>query len=204
MRPDPIPNAILAMMIVGALWSVGVACSTYHPANDHTASAETFSSRHMPDGTEWTTDNIQVNIAGSFCYADAEVNCRRYGRLYTWESAERGCQSLPGRWRLPTDDEWRRLAKQYGGVREDSNDSGTPAYKALVNGGNSGFRALLGGDRAPDDGHYERLEAHGFYWTASEIDRVNAWFYNFGQGGLSLNRHREGDKRMALSVRCVR
>jgi uncharacterized protein (TIGR02145 family) len=97
----------------------------------------------------------------------------------------------------------RGLAKQHGGVHDDSDDSGRAAYKALVNGGSSGFRALLGGDRA-SDGHYERLEAHGFYWTASETDRANAWFYNFGQGGLSLNRHSEGDKRMALSVRCVR
>jgi uncharacterized protein (TIGR02145 family) len=105
---------------------------------------------------------------------------------------------------LPTDDEWRGLANEYGGVPDDSDDTGRAAYRALVNGGSSGFRALLGGDRSADDGHYERLEAHGFYWTASETNRVNAWFYNFGQGGLSLNRHSEGDKRMALSVRCVK
>lgn len=69
--------------------------------------------------------------------------------------------------------------------------------------GSSGFNALLGGNRS-ENGQYERLEAHGFYWTASESDPASAWFYNFGQGGLSLNRHRDGEKRMALSVRCVR
>jgi hypothetical protein len=31
-----------------------------------------------------------------------------------------------------------------------------------------------------------------------------AWFCNFGKGGQSLNRQREGDKRMAVSVRCVK
>ena len=39
------------------------------------------------------------------------------------------------------------------------------------------------------DGQYARLGAQGFYWTASESDPVSAWLYNFGQGGLSLNRH---------------
>jgi uncharacterized protein (TIGR02145 family) len=94
------------------------------------------------------------------------------------------------------------MTKHYGGVRDDSEDSGKAAYEALVMGGSSGFNAPLGGNRS-DDGQYERLAAHGFYWTASESDPANAWFYNFGQGGLSLNRH-SGEKQMAVSVRCVR
>ncbi|HUE23781.1 MAG TPA: hypothetical protein VMQ86_18980 [Bryobacteraceae bacterium] len=69
-------------------------------------------------------------------------------------------------------------------------------------GGNSGFDALLGGGRS-DDGQYARLEAHGFYWTASESGPAIAWFYNFGKGGLALNRHGDGEKQRAFSVRCV-
>jgi uncharacterized protein (TIGR02145 family) len=104
---------------------------------------------------------------------------------------------------LPTDDEWRRLAKQYGGVREDSDDGGVAAYTALLDGGRAGFNALLGGGLVPDDGQYARLEEHGFYWSASESASDSAWFYNFGKGGLALNRQREGKKQMAISVRCV-
>jgi len=70
-------------------------------------------------------------------------------------------------------------------------------------GGSSGFNALLGGGRS-DDGQYARLEAHGFYWTASEIDGGNAWFYNFGKGGQALHRQSGGEKQRAFSVRCVR
>ena len=106
-------------------------------------------------------------------------------------------------WRLPTDDEWRQLAKRYGGVFEDSDDGGKAGYKALLSGGDSGFNALLGGGRS-EDGRYARLEAHGFYWTASESDRGNAWFYNFGHGGLALYRQSKGEKPRAFSVRCVR
>lgn len=159
--------------------------------------------RRMADVKQWTTRNLNVKIAGSWCYGDAELNCRPYGRLYTWEAAQRGCQSLGDGWRLPTDDEWRQMAKQYGGVHEDADDSGKAAYKALLTGGASGFNAVLGGNRS-GDGQYARLEAHGFYWTASESDPSGAWFYNFGKGGLSLYRQSGGNKLMAISVRCVR
>jgi uncharacterized protein (TIGR02145 family) len=162
-----------------------------------------YSSKRMADGKQWTTDNLNFNTMPSYCYEDAELNCRRYGRLYTWESARRVCQSLGDGWRLPTDVEWRNLAKRYGAVSEDSEDKGKAAYKALLSGGSSGFNALLGGGRS-DDGRYARLEAHGFYWTASESDPANGWFYNFGRGGLALHRQSGGEKQGAFSVRCVR
>ena len=161
------------------------------------------SSRRMADGKEWTTQNLNVEIAGSYCYADAERNCRRYGRLYTWESAQRGCRSLGEGWRLPADNEWRQLAKQYGGVSADSDEGGKAAYSALLIGGGSGFKAMLGGGRE-EDGRYARLEAHGFYWTASESGPGSAQFYNFGKGGLAFHRQTSGEKQSAFSVRCVR
>jgi uncharacterized protein (TIGR02145 family) len=160
-------------------------------------------SKRMADGKQWTTHNLNVNTAASYCYEDAEPNCRQYGRLYTWEAARRGCQSLGDGWRLPTNEEWRQLAMHYGGLREESDDKGNSAYTALAIGGSSGFNALLGGGRSAD-GQYARLEAHGFYWSASESDVTNSWLYNFGKGGQSLNRHSDGEKQSAYSVRCVR
>ena len=55
------------------------------------------------------------------------------------------------------------MAKHYGGVSNDSPDKGKAAYSAL-SGDTSGFNAVLGGNRSVA-GQYERLEAHGFYWT---------------------------------------
>jgi len=157
----------------------------------------------MADGKEWTVENLNAGTESSYCYDDAELNCRRYGRLYTWESAQGACRSMGKGWRLPTEDDWRRLARHYGGVSEDSDDRGKAAYAALFIGGSSGFNALLGGGRS-EAGEYARLEAHGFYWTASESDPATAWFYNFGKGGLAIHRQREGEKQQAFSVRCVR
>jgi len=79
-------------------------------------------SKQMADGKEWTTANLNVSVQPSYCYDDdAEPNCRRYGRLYPWESARRACRSLGDDWRLPSDAEWQ-LAKRYGGVMDDSAD----------------------------------------------------------------------------------
>ena len=103
---------------------------------------------------------------------------------------------------MPGEDEWRGLARHYGGVSEDSDDGGKSAYHALSSGGGSGFNALLGGGREGDQ--FARLEAHGFYWTATETDPASAWFYNFGKGGLALYRQREGSEQMAVSVRCIK
>lgn len=159
--------------------------------------------RRMADGKEWMTRNLNVGIAGSYCYEDAERNCRQYGRLYTWELAGQACQSLGNGWRLPTDDEWRQMAKQYGGVSADSDDKGKAAYRALLTGGSSGFKAVLGGGRS-GDGQYERPEAHGFYWAATQDGAASTFSYNFGKGGQALHRQDGGEKARALSVRCVR
>jgi uncharacterized protein (TIGR02145 family) len=167
------------------------------------ASGATDSSKRMADGKEWTTQNLNVETVGSFCYDNSEQNCRRYGRLYTWESAQLACQSLGDGWRLPTNEDWRQMAKHYGGVRDDSDDGGKAAYRALRMGGSSGFNAAFGGGRTAD-GQYARLEAHGFYWTASESDAGHAWFYNLGKGGLILNHHSDGEKLRAFAVRCIR
>ena len=94
--------------------------STQLSGKDQNLSGTIASFKRLADGKEWTTANLSVNTSSSYCYDDAEPNCRRYGRLYTWESAQRGCQSLGDGWRLPTDDEWGRMAKHYGGVGNDS------------------------------------------------------------------------------------
>jgi uncharacterized protein (TIGR02145 family) len=61
----------------------------------------------------------------------------------------------------------------------------------------------LGGSSGPD-GEYERLNAHGFYWTATEKDSTSAWLCKFGKGIQSLYLQNGGEKLEAFSVRCVK
>lgn len=163
-----------------------------------------YSVKKLDDNNYWMTTNLKLNIPDSYCYDNVDSNCKKYGRLYTWEAAQNGCALLGEGWRLPTNGEWQKMAKWYGGVRGDSDDDGKAAYQALINGGNAAFNAVYGGSRDSADGSYARVDAHGFYWTATESDVANAWFYNFGKNGKILNRHQDGQKHMAISVRCVR
>jgi uncharacterized protein (TIGR02145 family) len=197
-----VPIHILTIAVCVAVAFVGTP-STPRSAAGQNASGTTHSTKRMPDGKQWTTENLKVAVDPSNCYAGAEENCRRYGRLYTWESAQRACRALGDGWRLPSNEEWAQMAKPYGGVRDDSADGGKAAYVALIAGGRSGFGAVYGGGRNMS-GEYARLEAHGFYWTASESSPTKAWFYNLGKNGQILNRHEDGEKQGAFAVRCVR
>ena len=153
-----------------AFCSVGASCLAHRSATDERVRAASVSFRRMLDGTEWMTENLKVNTAA------VPLLRRRRGELPPiWPSLYLG--SCPAGMSIlgdrvaatPTDGEWRQLAKGYGGIDDESADSGRAAYQALLTGGNSGFNAVLGGGR--DDGRYARLEAHGFYWTASETTR---------------------------------
>ena len=199
-RPVRVFAGTIALSV--AFWSVGASLERLS-AQDPKASGTMYPSKRMADGKQWMTRNLDVKTMPSYCYEGSEQNCGRYGRLYTWESAARACLSLGEGWRLPTDDEWRQMAKHYGGVSQDSDDKGKAAYKRLLAGGDSGFNAVLGGGRS-QDGQYARLDAHGFYWTASESDPVSGWFYNFAQGGQALHRQNGGEKPRAFAVRCVK
>ena len=161
-------------------------------------------SKRMADGRQWMTENLAVPAQPSYCYDDSAQQCAKYGRLYTWASAQQACRSLANGWRLPTNEEWHALGKQYGGIREETADLGKAAYVALIDGGASGFNAVFGGGRTDKRGEYQRGDAHGFYWTASETGPDTAWMYNFGKNGQSVNRHASAQKWWAVSVRCVR
>ena len=161
-------------------------------------------SKRMADGKEWTTKNLDVEVAPSFCYDESAENCRKYGRLYPWASAQRACLALGDRWRLPGNDEWRALGVAYGGLREDTADKGRAAYEALIAGGSSGFDVVFGGGRTDKDLQYQRIDAHGFYWTATESGPDTAWMYNFGRNGVSMNRHADAEKLRSFAVRCIR
>ena len=190
-----------AIALSMAFASVGCAGSAEPAAEEQNVSRATSPSRRMADGKEWSA-NLNASAPDSYCYDNADANCLRYGRLYTWQSAQGVCQSLGAGWRLPTDVEWRQLAKRHGGVSDEAADEGKAAFTALISGGASGFDAVLGGNRF--DGQYARAEAHGLYWTATDNESGTAPMYNFGQNGQALHRQPQSDKRMAVSVRCVR
>ena len=164
----------------------------------------TYAFKTMKDGKRWMTQNLNIKIQDAYCYEDKDENCRKYGRLYTWEAAKEGCRLLGDGWRLPTDAEWKKLAESYGGFYDwsVSKDIGDPkqSYRELLVNGSSGFAALLGGIRY-SSGSYYSLGASVYYWTSTESSSSTAWFYNFNGG--KLWRHNYDSQAYGHSVRCL-
>lgn len=100
----------MTMLICGRLAAIAACVAGCALAIDCTGRS-TYSAKRMPDGKQWMTDNLNVAAEGSSCCGGVESSCRQYGRLYTWEAGG-GCQSLRDGWRLPTQDEWRQLARR--------------------------------------------------------------------------------------------
>ncbi len=154
------------------------------------------------NGLTWTTQNLNYPIPGeSWCYKDDSAYCEKYGRLYSWEGAKKACAALGPGWRLPTDQEWRDLAKRFGGADNDASDGGKAAYQAMIEGGNSGFSARLGGYRY-SDGDFLDLGDDGYYWSATEYDSDHAWRYLFNRNSGKLSRD-WNTKSYGRSCRCV-
>src|SRR5205814_303285 len=68
----------VAIALSIAFGCIGGAGSTQGSAKDQTLSGTIASSKRMADGKEWTTANLNVNTSPSYCYDNAEPNCRRY------------------------------------------------------------------------------------------------------------------------------
>jgi uncharacterized protein (TIGR02145 family) len=163
----------------------------------------------------WTKQNLNVKTQGSWCYEDKESNCAKYGRLYTWEAANKACQSMGGKWRLPTRDDWDNLMKAVGGVMEVDEYRGAyyenagkklKAKSGWEGNGNGtdefGFSALPGGHRDYSDGSFGNAGYSGFWWSATESDAGFAYFRGMYYSYDGVYEYDVG-KRYGYSVRCV-
>ncbi len=159
--------------------------------------------KKFPDNKIWMVSNLELTIPGSYHYNDSAKYSEVYGRLYTWEAAQAGCLTLGQGWRLPTKEDWQQLGEHYGAIGRAETDIDKRAFYPMLAGGNSLFNAVLGGGRNPG-GDYARLDAHGFYWTATQHDTANAWFANFAKGSKALYIQTGGEKVGGFSVRCVK
>lgn len=112
----------------------------------------------------WSDKNSPGYIGVSHYYKGVNANYQRYGRLYSWEVANKAC---PEGWHLPSLDEWITLINSFGDLynsegriptkRESSKEKVKERRKLikdidamLIEGGTSGFHVLYGGYRDPN------------------------------------------------------
>jgi uncharacterized protein (TIGR02145 family) len=164
----------------------------------------TYTWKVMDDGKKWLTRNLNVEVDNSWCYENDPNYCELFGRLYTWEAAKEACLTLRDNWRLPSDEDWKKLAIEYGGYHDwkTRKDIGNPmeAYRALLEEGGSDFAALLGGWRDPS-GSFGYLGDNGIFWSSSLRDSSNARGFGFYRKNSMLARG-NGDGDFGHSVRC--
>ncbi len=153
-------------------------------------------------GKLWLAQNIGFRGDG-LCYNRQDSLCQQQGRLYTWDEAQQAC---PPGWRLPTDDEWWALAAGFGKAhsysRNKGQGAGQAAYQKLLETGDSGFRATLGGQFAA--GKFSGLGEAGYYWTGirdNSTGEILVYAFLRSEGYVS----RVTDNRSkAFSCRCVK
>jgi len=162
----------------------------------------------LKDGKKWMSENLNFDSKGSYCYDHQETSCDKYGRLYDWEIAQSAC---PPGWHLPSEDEWWEMTKHYGkafnGNAPDDKENnayagaGKSAYKALINGGDAKFNALLGGAMLGKG--FVELNKHGDYWTSTlGTAETTAWVYVFSKKEELVSRNFTFNT-MDFSCRCV-
>ena len=166
----------------------------------------------------WTAQNMNYEIVNeegksknNWCYNDDPEYCKKFGRLYNWEAAQKAC---PEGWHLPTADEWLELIEDHTCEITQERDfpkqyhcAGTSLKTVdgwedgLTNTNEYGFSVMAAGFKVPKGFGGEGVM--GEFWTSTDETETYAAFVEFGRvqdyAEIALI-----DKSNGLSVRCVK
>jgi uncharacterized protein (TIGR02145 family) len=159
---------------------------------------------NITDNTEW-----YQQTAGAYCWNnnDSATYNSTYGALYNWYTVVDSRNLCPTGWHVPTDAEWLTLANFLEGQSVAGGklkETGTTHWLSPNTDATNltGFTALPGGFR-DTYGTFVNIGSSGFWWSTTENDANTVWypyiFYNY-----SILYRTFSDKKLGLSVRCVR
>lgn len=151
-------------------------------------------------GKTWMAENLNVETDESYCYEDKPANCKKYGRLYTWNAAMKAC---PSGWHLPSMAEFKTLINAAGG--EHIAGRMLKSTSGWIDNGNGAdvynFSALPAGYNG--GGYYTAEGDMALFWSSSQKDDDNAVGMHFNHDYNSALQHDYGTD-FGLSVRCVK
>ena len=178
--------------------------------------AENLRSLHYSDGTK--IEEVHV-------FDDDEKNAAILGRLYTWETAVGKWGICPKGWRLPTDDDFKKMERHLGMAEEDIEDTGWRDtnsegirlkkeqkdflwFDYSKRGVNStGFSVIPTGVRT-SGGYYIGGGAFADIWTSTEFDAETALnrslTWSWPHPGKAKIYRKPVDKKWGFSVRCIK
>lgn len=148
---------------------------------------------------EWMAENLRYKPkeGKSWCYDNKDINCKKYGRLYDWNSIDHAC---PSGWHIPSKAEWDELIEYV--VERKSSEYIAHHFKSnklwddSENTDEYGFNALPVGLRL--NGSFTHFKKATNFWTGSSIygqivtrsltseSGLFHWGSNSSESGLSL------------------
>jgi uncharacterized protein (TIGR02145 family) len=149
----------------------------------------------------WMAENLNYNTNDSKCYDNLESNCKKYGRLYNWNTAKKSC---PSGWHLPSKAEWDALSGSMGGKETEGKHLKAKSDWDNRGGGKDtyGFSAMPGG-YGGSNGGFGSAGEHGSWWISTEYNGKNAFnrymSYHYEYSDWAYN-----DKGLLISVRCLK
>ncbi len=186
---------------------------TYNTAQigDQCWMAENLNIGDRIDGVQTMSNN---GVIEKYCYDNDSMNCEIYGGLYQWNemmqySTIQGTKGIcPDGWHLPSDAEWFEMENYLD--PSISNPSslgwrGITCGEQLLEGGSSGFEALLAGKREWNTGEFTRINERAYFWTSTinPYNTEHSWFRQFNVSNPQAYRN-GASKFYGISVRCVR
>lgn len=116
---------------------------------------------------EWFAENLNYATSESVCYDNNPDNCKKFGRLYTFNDAMDAC---PDGWRLPSDKEFNywyefantSLSRELGPKMQSRSGWPTVGYEPGTD--EFGFSALPAGFFNSDEGLFKRLNEGTGWW----------------------------------------
>lgn len=141
----------------------------------------------------WMAENVNYKTGNSWCYKNEDSNCKKYGRLYDWETAQTVC---PEGWKLPSGDELMSVFTYHA----------DPKFVRSIEGWKNkdglnfwGFNLLPAGGYKGGDFFDESSSA--YLWSSESFgDSGYALFLSY-YGGAVLNKY---IKDTGYSVRCLK
>jgi uncharacterized protein (TIGR02145 family) len=195
--------------------------------NSYTDSRDSSIYKTVTIGSQtWMAENLHYKTAdGSWYYDNDTNNCKRYGRLYTYEMAAESC---PSGWHLPSRSEWDTLIHYLGGIevagsklksnsfwfsKHDSisgyahitscthKDPDNKHDSILINSSN--FCGLAGG------GHYageifDYKGEFGIWWSATGYNEYNSYYFSLFDTSTEAVVLSYALNSTGFSVRCIK
>ena len=169
----------LGAVMMAAVCSTSAAEPSFGTFTD-TRDGQTYKTVKIGEQT-WMAQNLNYQAdSGSWCYENKADNCKKYGRLYYWNTAKTVC---PVGWKLPDTADWNKLISTVSGDMAGKKLKSKNGWKENGNGTDDfGFSALPGGYRY-NYGDFYYAGNDGIRWTATERDNRYAYYRAVYYGG---------------------